>query len=299
MKALLFVKALCLLTTTHITAFSPNSYSYTQNIQTKRIFNPSSRSPQISYERIQSKYLRAQTDESDGFFSNITINPIYAIPYLLFIAVGTYMTNAEPTGASNELIQKFIADPLHPNLGSSLFETVFNCLGLVGFPLACLIMPGAKFQKFNPTPFLIGSAAAGYGSLGLMMTTRTPVPTVEIEDLGWFTKNVLENKIFNWLLFAALLNTYILSGSGLGLLTDAGTTLSDFQELISGSALGLVSTLDLTILCLTGASLVPEDLERRGVTDRTKANAIAASTLLLPVVGLALYSALRPSLEQD
>ena len=109
----------------------------------------------------------------------------------------------------------------------------------------------------------------------------------------------MENKIFNWLLFAALLNTYILSGAGLGLLTDAGTTLSDFQELISGSALGLVSTLDLTILCLTGASLVPEDLERRGVTDRTKASAIAASTILLPVVGLALYSALRPSLEQD
>ena len=46
--------------------------------------------------------------------------------------------------------------------------------------------------------FLFASSLAGYGSLGLFISTRTPVPSVDKEDLGWFTKNVLENKIFNW-----------------------------------------------------------------------------------------------------
>ena len=160
-------------------------------------------------------------------------------------------------------------------------------------------MPGAKNQKLNPTPFLLGSAAAGFGSLGLFMMTRTPVPFVEKEDLGWFTKNVLENKIFSWVLFAALANTYLITGAGESLLMDAGAAFEGFKETISGSALGFVSTVDLTILCLTGASLVPEDLERRGVDDKGKAYAIAASTLLVPAVGLALYTALRPSLDEE
>lgn len=224
------------------------------------------------------------------------LNPTYTIAYLIFLSVATYMTTTETPGASQAMIEKFIADPLHPNLGSSLFEVVFNTLGLVGLPLACLIMPGAKGQSLNPTPFLFGSAAAGYGSLGLFMMTKKPVTSVSNDDLGWFTRNVLENKLFNWALVLALANIYVVTGAGASLVQDAGQTFADLGEVLQGSALGLVSTVDLTILCLTGASLVPEDLERRGVKDSGKAYAIAASTLLFPAVGLALYSALRPNL---
>ena len=73
--------------------------------------------------------------------------------------------------------------------------------------------------------------------------------------------------------------------------------------MISGSALGTATTVDTTILTLVGASLVPADLERRGCFaeegEKGIAYAIAASTILVPGVGLALYSALRPSLEED
>jgi len=239
-----------------------------------------------------------QTQE-EGLFSNITLNPFYTIAYLIFFSAATYMSTTETPGASQEIIENFIADPLHPNIGSSLFEVVFNTLGLIGLPLACLIMPGAKGQRCNPTPFLFGSAAAGYGSLGLFMMTRKPVTDVESEkDLGWFTRNVLENKVFNWALVVALANVYYITGAGESLLVDPSKTLQEFQEVIGASALGFVSTVDLTILCLTGASLVPEDLERRGVfrDEPAKAYAVAASTLLFPAVGLALYSALRPRL---
>jgi hypothetical protein len=207
--------------------------------------------------------------------------------------------NEGSSGASQDIINAFIADPLHPNTGSSLFEVVFNTLGLVGLPMACLLMPAAKGQKFSATPFLFGSSLAGYGSLGLYMMTRRPKDDVSVEDLGWFTKNVLENKIFNWLLVAALLNIYLITGAGQDLLSDFSGTFDTFLETITKSALGLTSTVDLTILCLTGASLVPEDLARRGITEKGKAYTIAASTLLLPAVGTAVYCALRPSLKEE
>jgi len=245
-------------------------------------------------------HLLAQSNETEeGFFSNLTINPIYAAFYLVFFSVATYMTTTEASGASQVLVEKFIADPLHPGFGSSLFESVWNDIGLVGLPLATLIMPGAKGQKFNPTPFLFASSLAGFGSLGIFMMTRSPAPSVKKEDLGWFTKNVLENKIFNWVLFAVLANAYLISGAANGIFLDPAGLLSEFKDMIGGSALGLTTTVDFAILCLTGASLVPEDLKRRGFVDDGKANAIAASTLLFPAAGLALYSALRPSLDDS
>jgi len=307
MKNSILLKALLLASVATVSAFVPiHSSSSSRQVTTHERRIPTSASynyfPQSSPVTISTTTsIRSQIDdeEKDGFFSNLTINPTYAVPYLIFLIVATYMSINEAPGASNAIIEKFIADPLHPNSGSSLFEVVFNTLGLIGLPMACVIMPGAKNQKLNPTPFLFGSAAAGYGSLGLFMMTRKPVVDVDTEELGFFTKNVLENKIFNWILFFALANTYAITGAGAGLITDAGAIFQDFQQVISQSALGLVSTVDLTILCLTGASLVPEDLARRGVEDKGKAYAIAASTLLVPAVGLALYSALRPSLDSD
>ncbi len=246
--------------------------------------------------------LQAQSSD-DGTDGGILtgINPFYALPYLIFLGFAVYCSSTEPLNASNDIIAKYIADPLNPGLGSSLFEVVFNTLGLVPLPMAFLLMPGAKNQRFSAVPFLFGSAAAGYGSLGLYMMTRKSVTSVDANDLGWFTKNVLENKIFNWAVVAALANTYLITGAGEALLTDSQGAFNSFRDVISGSALGCVSTIDLTIICLTGASLVPEDLERRGFNieeNRAKAYAIAASTLLVPAVGLAIYASLRPSLEE-
>lgn len=241
----------------------------------------------------------APTESDGGFFSDLTINPSYAAFYLAFLSVATYMSLSEAPGASQALIDKFIADPLHPGFGSSLFESEWNLIGLVGLPLACLIMPGAKGQKLNPAPFLFGSVFAGYGSLGPVMMTRKAVTSVEKDELGWFTINVLENKIFNWATFLLFANAYLISGVGEGLWNDFGGTFKEFSEMIQGAALGTATTVDFLILCLTGASLIPEDLKRRGVEDEGKAYAVAASTLLLPAAGLALYAALRPTLDEE
>lgn len=243
--------------------------------------------------------LSSKSTEGEGFFDDLTINPFYASLWILFVSVATYFSATEVSGASQGLIESFIADPLHPNFGSSLFETEWNAIGLVGLPLATLIMPGAKGQKLNPTPFLFASSLAGFGSLGIFMMTRT---SIDATDLGWFTKNVLENKIFNFALFLLLANAYIISGAGQAMVTDPVGTLVEFKNMIGGSALGTATTVDFSILCLTGASLIPEDLKRRGVdvdNNVGKVYGIAASTLLLPAAGMALYSALRPKLIDE
>lgn len=236
--------------------------------------------------------------EEGGFLSNLEINAPYALAYLFFIGLATYMNSVEPEGASKILLEKFIADPLNPGV-NELFTTEFNLLGLIGIPMACLVMPGAKGQSLPAPPFLFGSSLAGYGSLGLYMSTRKSPDLNDNESFGFVTKNILENKIFNWIVVAMATSTFFVTGAIPALLSDPQTLASEYVSTVTSSALGFVSTVDLTILCLTAASLIPEDLERRGVTDGAKANIIAASTLLLPVLGPAVYCALRPSLPEE
>jgi hypothetical protein len=53
--------------------------------------------PQSVLERA-SPLLAQSTENEDGFFSNLTINPSYAAFYLLCFSVANYMTNTETSG---------------------------------------------------------------------------------------------------------------------------------------------------------------------------------------------------------
>jgi len=114
-------------------------------------------------------------------------------------------------------------------------------------------------------------------------------------DLGWFTRTFLENKIFNSvILFMALSIPYF---GGL-YASDIPAVWNGFQAMLATSKLVSVSTVDLSVLTVTSALLIREDLMRRGVTDAQKVNAVAAKTIFLPVVGAALYCIFRPELEE-
>lgn len=63
-----------------------------------------------------------------GLFGGVDINPVYAAPYVFFLLFGFYMTSHEAAGASQVVLEKFIADPLHPGV-NELFATVFNLIG--------------------------------------------------------------------------------------------------------------------------------------------------------------------------
>ena len=161
-------------------------------------------------------------------------------------------------------------------------------------------MPAAKNQKFSATPFLLGSVFGGYGLLGPYAFTRSPDATVKTRaDLGWVTANILENKIFNWFIVAAFTSAYITSGGVNALISDASGTIDGYGKLFSDTAIASASSVDFLILTTSAASWVPEDLARRNYKGGLSPALIAASTALLPGVGVALYCALRPSLDEE
>ena len=129
------------------------------------------------------------------------------------------------------------------------------------------------------------------------MAVRKPVIEVDRSEFGWFTANVLENKVVAWLMamlsFSSIFSTGLISG----LSYDFSGEVQGYLELVSTTALASASSLDIVLLTITAASLIPEDLQRRGVTDENKMRLVAFSTLLIPVLGSVLYCALRPSIK--
>eukprot|EP00579_Thalassiosira_antarctica_P032591 CAMPEP_0202001066 /NCGR_PEP_ID=MMETSP0905-20130828/7267_1 /ASSEMBLY_ACC=CAM_ASM_000554 /TAXON_ID=420261 /ORGANISM="Thalassiosira antarctica, Strain CCMP982" /LENGTH=315 /DNA_ID=CAMNT_0048557689 /DNA_START=72 /DNA_END=1019 /DNA_ORIENTATION=- len=237
--------------------------------------------------------------DAPGFFSGIKISPPYALAYILFLGYAYVRQSSEPDGASMEIIQQYIADPLNPGF-NELFITIFNLLGLYVVPMACLLMPGAKDQKLPATPFVLGSMFGGYGALGIYASTRTPnASPVSKADLGWFTANILENKLFNYFIALVFSSAYITSGALGAFISDPLQLIKGYGDLFSETAIVSVSSLDFAILTIAAASFIPEDLSRRGYEGKVAPELVALCTALLPGVGVALYCALRPSLDEE
>lgn len=238
-------------------------------------------------------------DDPDSDTPGLKINPPYALAYIAFLGYAYFRNSAEPEGASMEVLQQYFADPSNPGF-NELFVTVFNLLGLYAAPIACLLMPGAKGQKLPATPFVLGAMFGGYGALGPYAITRTPNPSpVTKADLGWFTANVLENKLFNYFIVLVCASTFVTSGALGAFVTDPGQLIKGYADMFSETAIVSASSLDLVILTLSGASFIPEDLSRRGYKGGVAPELIAASTILLPGLGVSLYCALRPSLDEE
>lgn len=239
-------------------------------------------------------------DEPSSDSPTISLNPPYALAYILFLAFAYVRQAGEAEGASMEILQQYIANPLNPGF-NELFITIFNLLGLYAAPLACLLMPGARSQRLPAAPFLFGSMFGGYGVLGIYASTRSSDPTrVPKSELGWFTANVLENKLFNYFILALVTSAYVTSGAAAAFISNPGELIQGYRDLLAeGSALVSASSLDFVILTLSAASFIPEDLSRRGYKGGLAPELIALCTLLLPGVGVALYCALRPSLDEE
>lgn len=243
-----------------------------------------------------------------GSIGNIRINPPYAIAYALFIAFAFWRSYVEPDGASMEILSKFLDNPQNPTGINELFVTIFNLLGLYAVPFACLLVPGSsnddRRSPLPATPFVLGSMLGGYGILGLYASFRDPPSSNDVvvpykgSDLGWFARNVLENKAFNALVVLACVSACVTSGFVHSLLTNPEALILGYTEIFD-TAIVSVSSLDFVVLTIVAASYVPEDMRRRGGYDGKINDLIAASTILLPGLGIALYCALRPSLDEE
>lgn len=240
--------------------------------------------------------------ENSAFsLSDIQINPPYLIAWVSLLSFAFFFTPEPLVGGENSqrLLDAFIANAVHPENVNELFIWVFSLFTFIPIVLASLIMPGARGQTLPATPFLIGASALGYFPLGIYMSTRKEVTEVNKSDFGWFTSNILENKTFHLFNFVLAVSTLVSTGVVSSLINDFSATTGGFVDLVSTATFASVSTVDLSLLTICAASIIPEDLKRRGINDEQKANLIAASTLLLPVIGGCLYCALRPELPSE
>mmetsp|Transcript_5651 Transcript_5651/g.8919 ORF Transcript_5651/g.8919 Transcript_5651/m.8919 type:complete len:176 (+) Transcript_5651:1-528(+) len=171
--------------------------------------------------------------------------------------------------------------------------------------MAQLALPQGNKKGISAAPFLVGSLAAGYGALGIYLGLRAPpVDTKTRAEASWITGRILESDIFNWIVVALCGSTLFSSGI-LASSANLDSVVSEYGQLLSNSKFASVSTLDLSILTVCAATLIPRDYRLRtsnangdDVID-DKINLVAASTVLFPVIGAALYCALRPSLPEE
>lgn len=231
----------------------------------------------------------------------------YAAAWLFFFTFGGWWgpgTFGDPADAV--LVQKLVANPTSPGINEITYF-VFSIFAIMPFALASILLPQASNKGLPVTPFLWASTLVGYFAVGPYLTARAPpLDEVDPNNLGWFTRNVLESKLFQATLLAYL--AYLTVSTGLvGALSssppsDAADTnvWQEFGNLLTSSRAISASTLDLTILHVSIVALTPRDyMLRNPSADRATANKVAAVTALVPYLGTILYCLWRPALPQN
>lgn len=158
---------------------------------------------------------------------------------------------------------------------------VFNAMGLWPMVYAAVVLVDGHGQRLPAWPFVAASFAVGAFAMLPYLALRSPVAWAGPED------RVLRVVGSRW--FGAGLAVAAMALLGWGLL--AGDW-PNFWHQWQTSRFVHVMTLDFCALSLLFPVLLIEDLPRRGLSQRW----IVPVVLALPLVGAALYLALRPPL---
>jgi hypothetical protein len=228
------------------------------------------------------------------------LNANNAIAGVVWVSLITWAFGFAPgtvnSVADNEMLATLISQPVpRPEQINEIWFAVWNCFAVVPAVLAALEAPVGRGQRLPAAPFLWGSAALGYFALGPYFITRTArTERVALDDLGWASRNIFENRIFGIALSAIALSIPFTSDL---FNCDIPATIAGYQDLASSSRFVSVASLDITIMSLIGANLVKEDSIRRGWED--KSTALLIASIFLPVITPCLYLAARPSLKEE
>jgi hypothetical protein len=233
----------------------------------------------------------AADDEYSIDPSNIPFGVVWValLAFTTFVAPGDFQSDYD-----NNIIQAIIANPQNPDI-NELFFFVFNLFAIIPTALACVVFPQASKQGPPAAPFVIAASFLGYFAFGPYLLLRgKQKEETSLSELGWITANVLENKIFNAgsLALALFFATQVSWG-------DFSSLAQGYSEMAQQSKFVTVSSVDLFLLSATVASFIPQDYKLRNPEDSDRANLIAASTMLLPVFGSAIYCILRPQLPEE
>lgn len=223
----------------------------------------------------------------------------FAPPRLLYalfwIGLSIYAFNfapgagAEAAARDADLAVKMISTPFDGDVSKAIFAGVFNSLGVLPAIYASLLLPGSKDQKVPALPFVLGSFAMGFFSVGPYLALRNKNFDVTTATKGTGS-SAFESKISAILLltFSSWLLFYSFSTG------DLGQAIQGYTDLFWSQRIVHVSTLDALLLSAIVVDPMSEDMQRRGY-DSVPAAAFAA----FPIIGPCVYLLLRPPLPEE
>lgn len=243
------------------------------------------------------------TDSAAGL--NIRIQPTYMIIWLaLLIFAFGFAPGEIGSQEDNDLIMKLINDPLAGGDVNRLWFAVWNFFAVVPATLACLLLPVERKDQWLPAgPFVFSSAFLGFFTLGpyvFLKDSRRGQAVVHSFKEGVIT-DIFGSRIFGISLAILACSIPFISGLFDAITADAAGVISGYADLLTTSRFVSVATADISILTAVASLLIPNDLKlrRRDKKGGKYDVAVAMLTLLIPVVGSALYIALRPPLIKD
>jgi hypothetical protein len=254
----------------------------------------------------------SKVDDDDAEISPWGIDPFFGSLLLALLAYAFAAPGVFNSPQDQALLDNYIANPTDPEGFNLLYLTIFDLLGIIPVIAASVALPQGSKKGLPAAPFLAASAALGFFGAGPYFCFRAP-PRTEIfnlQDQSWFTRNVIENKVFNWAVVAFVVFTLYSTGFLTALLS-GGLDLvwTDFIYAASNSKFISISCADAFIYNIAIARLITRDYQLRVVRqpdnnaaqDDTTAisHLVSASTLLLPFLGPALYCAWRPKLRNN
>lgn len=166
-----------------------------------------------------------------------------------------------------------------------LVVAVFNILGIVPLLYASVMLLDGRGQKVPALPFAAFSFGVGAFSILPYLALRRSNPTFQGQK-NWLLK-LLDSRITGG--FIAL------GAIGLLLYGILGGDWGDFVRQWQTSRFVHVMSLDFCLLCLLFPILLPDDMARRGLTDRR----IFWAVSLLPLLGPLAYITLRPPIREE
>lgn len=201
------------------------------------------------------------------------------------------------SAADSAMLKSILDDPAHPAM-NPFYYGIFNLFALIPIVLAATIAPRSSDKGIPAGPPLFLSTFIAYFVMGPYLAFRkTPKDntTFSTQDLGWLTRNVWENKLVN---YATVAFGILCLASGAPGLEDPVASWNGMLELLGTSRFASVSFADLSLITLILTKEVADDYKIRATDDNaSKATLIGAATALLPILGAAIYCAVRPSFE--
>lgn len=166
--------------------------------------------------------------------------------------------------------------------------TLFNAMGIWPMVYACVALVDGRFQKIRAWPFVVG--AFGLGAFVLLpylvlRQSASESSSAFTGTTGWLLKG-LESRWLGWLLTI-----------GAAVLIGYGVIMGDWVDFIAQwqtSRFINVMSLDFCLLTALFPLLVWDDLARR----QPNPERWRWVMVLIPLVGAALYLALRPPLPE-